>query len=283
MEQGALVQGVILLGIQRFARERFGPDFWRMVETDVNIAGRLYLPSQAYPISEVDSVIGSVSRHSGMSVPLVLESIGDYIAPDMFVTYASLLDPQWNLLDLLLQSESIVERAALKHGTKLANTPIQGRAGSNGEMILAYQNPWRICQLIKGLVRGLGAHMNQLVNIEETRCMSTGSSSCEFTVKVERVRPARQRMASVPERLGLPKSMGGERADHASSMPPSPTSRPDTRSSPGLAAPPQRIDPTRSPVPTELGFTTKRTSNLPPPPDSDIGSPDRDSQGNRRR
>ena len=283
MEQGALVQGVILLGIQRFARERFGSDFWRIVETDVNIAGRLFLPSQSYPMSEVDAVIGSVSRHSGMSVPLVLESIGDYVAPDMFGAYANLIDPNWNLLDILLRSETIVERAALKHGTKLANTPIQGRAGSNGEMILSYRSPWRICQLIKGLVRGLGAHMDQPVNIEEVRCASMGSPSCEFVVKVERMRPARQRLASVPERVGFPKSNTGERLERVSSLPPAPSSRSDSRSTPGFSSPPQRIDPTRSPIPSESGFTTRRTTNLPPPPDSEVESTDRDSFGNRRR
>ena len=253
------MQGVILIGIQRFARERFGADFWRMVETDVNMAGRLYLPSQSYPMSEVDAVIGSVSRHSGMTVPLVLESIGDYVAPDMLGAYASMIEPQWNLLDVLLRAEAIVERAALKHGVKLANTPVQGRPGSNGEMILTYRSPWRICPLIKGLVRGLGAHMDQPVSIDEIRCMSTGSPACEFAVKVERIRPARQRMASVPSGIGAAKSNPGERVDRASSLPPSPVPSPlpraDTRSTPGLPAP-YRSEPT---------FTTNRTTNLPPP------------------
>ena len=280
MEEGPPVQGVILLGVQRFARERFGPDFWRMVENDVNIAGRLYLPSQSYSMSEVDSVIGSVSRHSGMSVPLVLESIGDYVAPDMFGVYASLIDPQWNLLDVLLRSETIVERAALKHGIKLANTPVQGRAGSNGEMILAYRSPWRICQLIKGLVRGLGAHMDQPVSIEEVRCMSTGGPSCEFAVKVERMRPTRTRMASAPGGTGFGKSGSGERAERVSSLPPS-TSRGDTRSTPGLAAP-IRFD-RHTPLPPEPQFTTTRTSNFPPPADSDLGAFGPDFPGNRRR
>jgi hypothetical protein len=281
MEQGAMVQGVILLGVQRFARERFGPDFWRMVESDVNTSGRLYLPSQTYPMSEVDAVIGSVSRHSGMTVPLVLESIGDYVAPDMFGAYASLIDPQWNLLDVLLRIEAIVERAALKHGIKLANSPLEGRAGSNGEMVLSYQSPWRICPLIKGLVRGLGAHLNQPVTIDEVRCMSTGSSACEFAVKVQLARPARQRMGSVPDRMGFGKSNPGERLDRASSLPPAPSPRPDTRSAPGLLAP-HRFD-RNTPMPPEPSIPPARPSNPPPPFDSDSGPGGYDTPGHRRR
>lgn len=274
------MQGVILIGIQRFARERFGADFWRNVEADVNIAGRLYLPSQSYPMSEVDAVIGSVSRHSGMTIPLVLESIGDYVAPDMLGAYASMIEPQWNLLDVLLRSEAIVERAALKHGIKLANTPVQGRPGSNGEIMLAYRSPWRICPLIKGLVRGLGAHMDQPVTIEEIRCMSTGSSSCELAVKVERTRPARPRMASVPSNFGVVRPSS---PDRNSSLPPSPSAsfRPDSRSTPGLPAS-NRFD-RNTPLPPEPAFTTTRTTNLPPAPDSDMGPLHLDSSAQRRR
>lgn len=279
------MQGVILIGVQRFVRERFGADFWRMVEADVNTTGRVYLPSQAYPMSEVDAVIGSVSRHSGMTVPLVLESIGDYVAPDMLGAYASLIDPHWELPDVLLRADAIVERAALKHGVKLANTPLQGRAGSSGEMILAYRSPWRICALIKGIVRGLGAHMNQPVVIDEIRCMSSGSPSCEMAVRVERARPMRQRMASVPTGISSLKSNPGERVDRASSLPPAPTAfpspRPDTRSTPGIPAP-QRFD-RNTPLPPEPTFMTNRTTKMPPPPDSDFGMPDNDTPPNRRR
>lgn len=277
------MQGVILIGVQRFVRERFGSDFWRVVETEANIVNRLYLPSQSYPMTEVDSVIGSVSRHSGMSIPMVLESIGDYVAPDMLGAYASLIDPQWNLLDVLLHSEAIVERGALKHGTKLSHTPIEGHTGKSGEIVLTYHSPWRICQFIKGLVRGLGAQMHQPVLIDEIRCMSANSSACEFAVKVERVRPSRQRMASVPGGFGEPKSAPGARP---SSLPPSPSHFPrvDARSSPGLGAPSsQRYD---SPSPLDPAQIPKRPTNMPPAPEADSGSYSLDSLDllkNRRR
>jgi hypothetical protein len=274
------VQGVILLGVQKFARVRFGSDFWRIVETEADVVGRLYLPSQFYPTAEVDSVIGSVSRHSGMSIPMVLESIGDYIAPDVLGAYGSLLDPQWDLLDVLLHSDAIVERAALKLGVKLPESPIYGRPGPNGEIVLTYHSPWRICHLIKGLLRGLGAHMEQPVLIDELRCVTAHSPECEFSVKVERVRPSRHRMASVPNGLANPRSIPGDRP---SSLPPSPGHfpRPDSRSTPGLTGPASNRY--ESPSPTDSMQPPKRTTNIPPPGDSDSGVFSLDSFKNRRR
>jgi predicted hydrocarbon binding protein len=276
MDEGARVQGVILLGVQRFVRERFGAEFWRNVESEVNIAGRLYLPAQAYPMAEVDAVIASVSRHSGMSVPSVLENVGDYIAPDMFGAYASLIEPQWNMLDILMHSEVIVERAALKHGVKLAHSPVQARSGSNGEIILAYQSPWRICQLVKGIVRGLGAHLAQPVTIDEIRCSAMGSPTCEWSVRVERIRPAaRNRMASYPGAMGLIKP--GSLVDRPSTPP----ARPEMKSTPETHVLPN-FD-RHTPPPPEPTYTTPRTPNVSLPfesePDFSVSFP----SGNRRR
>lgn len=245
------MQGVILIGIQRFVRERLGSDFWRTVESEANIVGRLYLPSHAYPMSELDAVVASVSRHSGMSVSLVLETVGDYLAPDMLGAYANMLDPNWGLLEILLRSEAIIERAALKHGERLEPPPLTGRAGVNGEVVVTYQGIWRICPLIKGLIRGFGAHMDQPVLIDESRCMLMGSSSCEMGVRLERARPMRQRMSSVPSGM----SAFRPSVDRASSLPPAPSSRNENKAFPG---------PTRQTMPPPA--PAARTSQLPPSP-----------------
>jgi len=205
-----------------------------------------------------------------MTVPLVLESVGDYVAPDMLGAYANMIEPQWTLLDVLLRSEAIVERAALRHGIKLANPPLQGRVGGNGEILLAYQSTWRICPFIKGLVRGLGAQMNEPVTIEEVCCMSGGSPLCEFAVKAERGRVARQRMSSITGGMGALRSASGERVDRVSSLPPAPSPLPraDARSSPGQS-PPNRTD-RNTPIPPRPEIPKARTTNPPPPFDPDI-------------
>jgi hypothetical protein len=162
----------------------------------------------------------------------------------------------------------------------LTSTPIEGRPGTNGEIFLKYHSPWRICQLIKGLVRGLGAHMDQPVLIDEIRCMAANSPVCEFAVKVERIRQSRQRMASVPMGLGDSKSAPSARP---SSLPPSPThfSRADARSAPGLGAPAsQRYD---FSTPVDPAQSSRRPTNTPPAPESDSGSYSLDSLKNRRR
>jgi hypothetical protein len=201
-------------------------------------------------MAELEAVVASVSRHSGMSIPLVLESVGDYVAPDMMGAYSNMIDPTWGLLEILLRSEAIVERAALKHGIKIEHTPILGRAGSNGEIIVTYQGTWRLCPLIKGLIRGTGALMDQPVLIDETRCMSTGSPICEVSVKLERARPLRQRMASVPAGIGTFRG----NIERASSLPPAPSSRNENKPLPG------QTKPTLPPPPP-----VARTSYLPPP------------------
>lgn len=275
------MQGVIILGTQRFARERFGADFWRVVDSETNLAGRLYLPSQCYPTAEVDAVIGSVSRHSGMTIPMVLESVGDYIAPDLLAAYSSIVDPQWTLLDILLHSEAIVERAALRHGVALQHSPIEGRVGKDGEIIVVYQGQWRICPLIKGIIRGLGAHMNQPASVDELRCVAAGSRMCEWGVKVERIRTPRSKMASIPTGVGISRS---NLTDRPSSLPPAPAPSPvprfDTKSTPGIPSP-YRFE-RHTPLPPEPTYGTTRKTSFPASADSDNEKSGQDSERRRR-
>ncbi|HMY21022.1 MAG TPA: heme NO-binding domain-containing protein [Polyangium sp.] len=275
------MQGVIILGTQRFVRERFGAEFWRMVDIDANLGNRLYLPSQCYPMADVDAVISSVSRHSGMTIPMVLESVGDYVAPDLLAAYSGIIDPQWGLLDILLHGEAIIERAALRHGNPLPHSLIEARVGKEGEIIVAYQGPWRICPLVKGIFRGLGAHLNQPATVDELRCVSAGSRICEWGVKVERARAMRPRMTSVTG-VGIVRT---NLTDRPSSLPPAPAPTPlprfDTKSSPGIPTPyrPER----HTPLPPEPTYGTTRKTNLPPSFDSDNEKSGQDPQGNRRR
>jgi hypothetical protein len=78
--------------------------------------------------------------------------------------------------------------------------------------------------LLKGVVRGLGATLDQPVTMDEQRCMATGASSCEFTVKAEREQkaPLRRRLTPPPISAAAVKAaMFGERSTDRPSAPPS--------------------------------------------------------------
>lgn len=244
-----MVLGVILLGFQNFVRERLGEELWHTVRKDAGIGDRVYLPAQSYPGEDLYALVSSVSRLSGMSTPLVLESFGDTLASDLLRVYGGLLDPKWRMLDVLVHSEQLVEQMAQRIGEIATPSPLAGRWGKDGEVLLVYQSRLKLCALIKGIVRGLGANLEQPVVFEELRCMHAGSTACELSVKLERTqhadRPHGLRRRHTPPAISVAAVRGamlGARSQTPSAPPPS-SGVISTRTSSPSSAPGARSEP----------------------------------------
>ncbi|MDC3983767.1 heme NO-binding domain-containing protein [Polyangium jinanense] len=272
--------GVILLGFQNYVRERLGEELWRTIRNEAGVAERVYLPSQTYPGEELHALATSMSRLTGMSPALVLESFGDKLASELLRVYGNLVDPRWRVLDVLVHSEELIERMAQRSGDLAPHSPVTARWGRDGEVVLVYQSHLKGCALIKGVVRGLGANLEQPVLVDENRCMLAGAPTCEMAVKLERTTQLTERAQGLARRL-TPPAMGrsalknalfGDRGD-MSSVPPPPASsskqellsawRTETKTNP----PASGVTPARiSTLPAE-----PRTPSMPstPPPSSD--------------
>ncbi|HVK64405.1 MAG TPA: heme NO-binding domain-containing protein [Polyangium sp.] len=226
-----MVLGVILLGFQNYVRERLGEELWRTIRNEAGVAERVYLPSQSYPGEELSALATSMSRMTGMSPALVLESFGDTLASELLKVYGNLVDPRWRVLDVLVHSEELIERMAQRSGDVTPQSPVTARWGRDGEVVLVYQSHLKGCALIKGIVRGLGANMEQPVILDEGRCMLAGATACEMAVKLERTTQLTERAQGLARRLtppamsrsALKAALFGDRSD-MSSVPPPPAS-----------------------------------------------------------
>jgi hypothetical protein len=180
------VQGVILVGLRKFVRERLGDGTWRTVQEEAGVTDRVYLPVHGYPDEELAALVASISRVTGMSAALVLEGLGDYIVGDLLKMYSSVLDPSWKMLDILTHCDEVFTRASRRYGGKSNLVPVSSRMGPGGEVVLMYSSPLGLCSLVKGIVRGLGSHLEQPVLLDEICCALTGASACEIVVRLER-------------------------------------------------------------------------------------------------
>jgi len=222
------VQGVILVGLRKFVRERLGDGTWRTVQEEAGVTDRVYLPVHAYPDEELIDLVASISRLTGMSTALVLESFGDYIVGDLLKAYSSLIDPSWKLLDILTHCDELVARVNRRHGGGTTVVPVKARVGLSGEVVLIYSSSLRLCALLKGVVRGLGSHLEQPVVLEEICCAQAGASACEIAVRLERAPKDAERGAKTLRRRLTPavpveavkSAMLGQRSEH-----PPPSSR----------------------------------------------------------
>lgn len=279
------MQGILLVGLRKFVVDRLGDSLWKSVQAEAGVVDRVYLPAQAYPDEDFSSIVAGVSRLTGMTQALILESFGDFLAADLVRMFSGLIDPRKKLIDVLAQCDELIGRAVLMQGGVPGPAVLHGQQISPTEVVLHYEAPLRLCPMIRGVVRGIAAHMDQAVAIDELRCVSTGASACELAVRLERNAKDAERMAQGLRRRLTPSQMGAVREPGTTVPPPSSNGdRPSwTGDRPSWASdrpswkpslPPPSMPPSSGAVPPSSGVVPAARGSRP----SSVPAPERTSE-----
>ncbi|NDH05725.1 heme ABC transporter permease CcmB, partial [bacterium] len=94
------MHGLIFLQLQKFAQQKAGPQAWEILLKEANLPVTSYSPVRTYPDQEVIALVGAASRILKQTSSAILESFGEFIAPELIRLYGRLLDPKWKTLDV---------------------------------------------------------------------------------------------------------------------------------------------------------------------------------------
>lgn len=176
------MQGVILLGFRRFVREVFGDALWRSAQERSGSGGRIYLPVQTYAYPELIQLVDAVAQARDINAQALLEDFGAFLAPDLVRMYGTLLDPRWKLADILANMDKIVQRAAALKNEERAAPAIHCSRTTSRDIHIMFSSRQRLCAMVRGVIRGLAAHLSEPAQIAETSCMLLGQRHCEIIV-----------------------------------------------------------------------------------------------------
>lgn len=178
------MEGIILLGLRRYVCEVFGEPVWRRVQSRTGLTDRIYLPLQRYPDHEIHELVGAVSKEIGLGSGSLLEDFGQHLMPEMIRMYSPLIDSDWNLIDMISNTNILFQRLSkVKKSTAGLNDIFDGSRLSNSEGMLLYSGPKDLCFLVKGMLRGFALYRNEIAAISELKCMGLGGTQCEMRVR----------------------------------------------------------------------------------------------------
>ena len=176
--------GVIFFILQNHMEKRLGASSWRRVVATAKLPAKAYSPVMEYPDSEAMALIAAASHVAGKPLGEFLEEFGEALAPELLAMHPGLVQPEWKTLDLVMNAEEIIH-AAVRRRNPAANPPILRCARySDDEVHLVYASPRKLCQLAKGIVRGIARHCHEEVSINDQACMNDGDPFCAIQIKL---------------------------------------------------------------------------------------------------
>ncbi len=176
------MHGIILLELKKYVDTKFGGDTWNSLLQGSGIGFKAYLAIQEYPDQEVVLLVSTASKMTGQSVPDILEDYGEFIVPDLAKMYEALIDPQWNVLDFIENTEEFIHETVRLRNPGAYPPEIKCSRPSPDEVIIIYNSPRKMCAVAKGIVKGVAHHYKERIRIAETNCMLKGDPSCKISV-----------------------------------------------------------------------------------------------------
>lgn len=172
------MHGVIFTTFRAFASSEYPSVSDRILE------GRRFLSTQAYDDAEFEAVVARTVELTGDTRETVLRRFGIFAGVSTFrllypAYYAAHTDTFEFLLDIEEQIHEVVRRTI----PQAAPPRLDITALSDGRVSITYTSSRQLCELLEGLVMGVGRHYGDSLRIEQPLCMHRGDSAgCNFLV-----------------------------------------------------------------------------------------------------
>jgi predicted hydrocarbon binding protein len=178
------MHGILFTELRKYVGIKFGHDSWMAMLDNAGLGKKTYMPFQAYPDADMIALVTAASRMTGRPVQAILEDYGEFIAPDLFIMYQSLIKPQWRTLDVLEHIETTIHTVVREQNPEATPPALVCKRPSSEEVVITYTSARKLCAVAKGIIRGLAKWYKEEVTISESSCMLEGGSACIISVKL---------------------------------------------------------------------------------------------------
>jgi hypothetical protein len=184
------MHGRIFWEFRDYAEAKLGPGSWLKLLKTAGLEEKVYL-QQAYPDTEMVSLVTAASALSRKAVPALLEDFGEFLAPSLMTMYGHLMKREWRTLDVMEHAERVGHRAVRLEGPGMGPPFLRTKRLGPEKLVLIYSSPRKLCALAVGMAKGLGKYFDEEVAVQHSVCMHCGAPSCEMVFQASAVKTLR--------------------------------------------------------------------------------------------
>lgn len=179
------MHGIIFSELKKYVDTKLGGDAWTKLLQEAGLKMKVYMPIHTYPDQDAVALVTTAAKITGQPVDSVLQSFGEFIAPDLLRMYGTLLKKEWKTLDILERTEETIHRVVRSQNPGAEPPRLQCTRLSATTLVIVYSSSRRMCGVAKGIIRGIAAELGEKVVVSEATCMLKGGARCEISVRLE--------------------------------------------------------------------------------------------------
>jgi hypothetical protein len=176
------VHGIVFEELREFVWRNHGAEAWTQLLQEAVPDRRFYGPDTGYPDEELEALLAAISAKTGAGRSDLLREFGTFVAPTLLDFYRPLLQPDWDLFDMLEHVEETIHRVVRLDDPTAAPPSLRVERPGKERVVVHYDSKRRMCDFAKGIIDGLQAEYSQQVAITDLACMGRGDPECTIEV-----------------------------------------------------------------------------------------------------
>jgi|SRR5436305_12969535 len=204
------MHGIIFVSWDSFLRAKFGDVFFQQYRAEMSQRGHnVSLINQTYPDEHLIHALAFVCKQQCISLDNILRYFGQYYIVNELTGFvcAALLQRVRSAKELLLTMADahlqLKQASHEMHTPHLISPPIfqyELIPGHPDRLIVVYQDPRKLCALLRGAIEGAGMRYHEKISIFHgpNECMRYGAHACRLSMQFDSLGSTTAHKESMP-------------------------------------------------------------------------------------
>lgn len=177
------MKGIVFSEFIEFVEENYSDQTAdRMIEDSELPSGGAYTAVGTYDHQEMLTLVTTLSRLTGVSVPDLVRTFGRHLFGRLTSAYPMFLQGVPNAYDFLKRIEDHIHREVLKLYPDAELPRFEWRQPDPGTLVLLYRSRRPLADLAEGLLLGTAAHFGERLQIAREDLPGDGETMVRFTL-----------------------------------------------------------------------------------------------------
>jgi hypothetical protein len=176
------MKGIVFNLLEEAVCKEFGEDTWDQLLDDAKLSGA-YTSLGSYDDAEVFALVGAASAALKLPPQDILRWFGQRAMPLLAARYPGFFSTHTDTRSFLLTLNNIIHPEVRKLYPGAITPVFDFGRGEDGNMIIGYNSPRKLCALAEGFMLGSAAHYHEHAEITQPQCMHEGADKCVFHVR----------------------------------------------------------------------------------------------------
>ncbi|UDM16336.1 heme NO-binding domain-containing protein [Vogesella sp. XCS3] len=164
------MKGVVFTEFLGLVEQKFSADMVDDIIDDADLPhGGAYTAVGTYPFPEMVALIVALSKRTGLAVPVLIHTFGQYLFGRFFVLYPAFINACDSTIELVSHIEQVIHTEVRKLYPDAELPSFEVESHTAQRLSVVYRSPRCLADLAVGLIDGAVAHYGEQGHLHLTR------------------------------------------------------------------------------------------------------------------